>query len=187
MNTPNKILMTQARETLSDKWGMAIVTYLVYGLLSSATGWIPFGSLIFSGPLSLGLVIFSLKLSRKQDPDISQLFDGFKKFEVSFLAYLLMMIFVILWSLLLIVPGIIAAISYSQVFYIISENDSIDAMTALRKSQQLMKGKKWKYFCLWCRFIGWFILCLLTLGIGFLWLIPYMQVSHAKFYDDIKN
>jgi uncharacterized membrane protein len=51
----------------------------------------------------------------------------------------------------------------------------------------MMDGYKWKYFCLGLRFIGWALLCVLTLGIGFLWLSPYIQVSYAKFYEDLKK
>ena len=60
-------------------------------------------------------------------------------------------------------------------------------MDALRKSKEMMDGYKWKYFCLGLRFIGWALLCVLTLGIGILWLSPYVQVSYAKFYEDVKN
>ena len=98
-----------------------------------------------------------------------------------------MVVFVFLWALLLIIPGIIAAIAYSQTFYILAEDDTIGSMDALRKSKEMMIGYKWKYFCLGLRFIGWALLCVLTLGIGFLWLSPYIQVSYAKFYEDLKT
>ena len=88
--------------------------------------------------------------------------------------------------LLLIIPGIIAALSYSMTFYILADDNSIGAMDAIKKSKKMMDGYKWKYFCLGLRLLGWALLCVLTLGIGFLWLIPYAQVSVAKFYDDVK-
>jgi len=98
-----------------------------------------------------------------------------------------MIIFTVLWTLLLIIPGIIAAISYSMTFFIMADDDSIDAMAAIDKSKAMMNGYKMKYFRMNLRFLGWSLLCFLTLGIGFLWLIPYMYVSYVKFYDDIKN
>jgi uncharacterized membrane protein len=98
----------------------------------------------------------------------------------------LMLVFTLLWMLLLIIPGIIAAISYSLTFYIIADDDTIKPMEAIDKSKQMMDGYKWKYFFLALRFLGWALLCILTLGIGFLWLIPYVQVTFAKFYDDVK-
>lgn len=72
-------------------------------------------------------------------------------------------------------------------FFIIADDNSIDGFEALKKSKQMMKGYKWKYFCLNLRFLGWLVLCILSLGIGFLWLIPYVQVTNANFYEDIKD
>jgi uncharacterized membrane protein len=191
MKTENKVLMSQAREALSGKWGLAIGTFLVYFLIVAGIQIIPIlgaiAPLIIEGPMVVGLAIFSLALSRNQDARLSQIFEGFNKFGTSLGAYLLMILFIFLWILLLIIPGIIAAISYSQTFYIIAEDDSIGAMDAITRSKKMMDGYKWKYFCLGLRFLGWALLCILTLGIGFLWLMPYMQVSFAKFYDDIKN
>jgi uncharacterized membrane protein len=190
MKTENKDLMKQAREALSGKWGLAVGTFLVYILIMGGLQIVPvagyIASLIIGGPMGVGIAIFSMAISRNQEAKLSQIFDGFNKFGVSLGAYLLMLLFIILWMLLLIVPGIIAAISYSQTFFIIAENDSIGSMEAINKSKKMMDGYKWKYFCLCLRFIGWALLCILTLGIGFLWLGPYMMVSFAKFYDDIK-
>ena len=190
MRTENVVLMRKARESLKGKWGLAIGTYVVFVLILSVFqvkpmwGFAP--SLLITGPMILGMSIFSLSLARNQEARIEQLFDGFKNFGTSLGAYVLMVVFIILWLLLLIIPGIIAAISYSLTFYIIADDDSIGPMEAIDKSKKMMNGYKWKFFCLALRFLGWALLCILTLGIGFLWLIPYMQVSYAKFYDDVK-
>ena len=83
--------------------------------------------------------------------------------------------------------GIISvSLSYSQVFYLLADNPAMGAMEAIGRSRKIMAGNRWKLFCLGCRFIGWGILCLLTLGIGLLWLSPYMYVSFVKFYDDLR-
>ena len=71
-------------------------------------------------------------------------------------------------------------------FYIINENQSISAMEAIKQSQKMMYGHKWRYVRLSCRFFGWFILSILTCGIGFFWLNPYIGVSRAEFYKDLK-
>ena len=71
-------------------------------------------------------------------------------------------------------------------FFLIAENESIGPLEAIKKSKEMMRGNKWKYFCLWLRFFGWGLLCILTLGIGILWLAPYIIVSLAQFYDDLK-
>jgi uncharacterized membrane protein len=125
-------------------------------------------------------------LSRGREVKFSEMFNGFNHFVVALGAYLLMVLFVFLWSLLLIIPGIIASIAYSLTFFILAEDPTLSPMEALRKSKKMMYGYKWKYFCLGLRFIGWALLCLLTLGLGFIVLLPYIQASYAKFYDDVK-
>jgi len=183
--------MKMARKSLAGKWGLAIGTFVVYMVIVSAANMVPFvgsiASLIISGPMLLGMAVFCLSLSRSQDPQLGKIFKGFENFGTALGAYLLMVLFIFLWTLLLIIPGIIAAISYAMIFYIIADDSSIGAMDAIKKSKEMMRGYKWKYFCLGWRFFGWALLCILTLGIGFLWLCPYMQISMAKFYDDIQQ
>ncbi len=194
MNTTNLVLMKMARESLKDKWGIAIATFLIYaliiGIVQGSAETYPFINLILlliSGPLSLGITKFTINISRNQEARIEQLFEGFSNFGTSTGAYLLTVLFTLLWTLLLIIPGIIAALSYSMTFYIIADDDSIGAMDAIDKSKKMMYGHKWKYFRLLLRIVGLSLLCILTLGIGFLWLLPYAQVSTAKFYEDIKE
>ncbi len=191
MKTENVELMRMARESLKGKWGLAIGTFVVYMLVAMACQIIPFAGpfigILIGGPLYLGLAIFWLDLSRNKEAKLEQIFEGFNNFAKALGAYLLMVLFILLWALLLIIPGIIAAFSYSMTFYILADEPAIGAMDALDKSKKMMDGYKWKYFCLILRFIGWSLLCILTLFIGYLWLIPYMQVTMAKFYDDVKG
>ena len=98
-----------------------------------------------------------------------------------------MSIYIFLWSLLLIIPGIIAAYSYSLTFYLLIDEPELSAEAAIQKSIKIMEGNKWKLFLLHLRFFGWFMLCVLTLGIGLLWLIPYVQISFVHFYEDVKR
>ena len=142
---------------------------------------------VIGGPMVLGLSTFSLAFSRRQEASVSQLFGGFNEFGRAFVAYFLMVLFIILWALLLIIPGIIAALSYSQTFFILAEDKVISGGDALKKSKAMMMGNKKKLFYLCWRFFGWFLLSLLTCGIGFLWLVPYMQITMAKFYDDVSG
>ena len=187
----NTELMAEARESLSGNWGLAIATFLVYGIIISIFQVIPTVgpvlALFIAGPMLVGISMFSLSLSRGENARLEQIFEGFKNYGTVLGAYLLMVVLILLWMLLLIIPGIIAAIAYSQTFYILAEDDAISSMDALKKSKEMMDGYKWKYFCLGLRFIGWALLCILTLGIGFLWLSPYIQISYAKFYEDLKN
>ncbi|HMA65816.1 MAG: DUF975 family protein [Fibrobacterota bacterium] len=190
MTTENTALMSQTKNVLKGKWGLAIGTLVIYVVIIGAIGSIPkvgsLFSLLIGGPLSLGLAIFFLSLARNKDAKIGQIFEGFNNFVTALCAYLLMLLFILLWTLLLIVPGIIAGLSYSMTFYILADNPSIAARDAIRNSKAMMNGYKLKLFYLSLRFFGLGLLCILTLGIGFLWLLPYVQVCLAKFYDDIK-
>ena len=187
----NSQLRSNARALLKGNWVTAILLCLIFSILCGLPGYIPyFGPIIgilLSGPLTLGLASCFLKLVRCEPFIFENLFDGFKKFSSSIIAQLLITIFVILWSLLLIIPGIIASYSYSMVFYILSDNPELSAMEALNKSKEMMMGYKWKLFCLHLSFIGWGLLSILTLGIGFLWLTPYIYASVANFYEDLKS
>lgn len=183
----NAQLKAKALNSLKDKWGIAIGGLVIFILVSGVAGIIPFASMIVSGPLTLGFAYFMLKISKGQEPQIDNLFDGFKRFEDSIVLYLLQLIFVVLWMLLFIIPGMIAAISYSQAYFIMAEDPNIKPMEAIDKSKEMMNGYKWKYFGLGFHFIGWAILCVFTLGIGLLWLIPYMAATYTEFYHDVKG
>jgi len=187
----NSELRDAAKESLKGKWGIAIGGCLIYNLIIIAVNNIPLigslASLVITGPLALGLVWFSIDLAKNNETKIEVIFDGFKEFTKATGAYLLMILYIIGWTFLFIIPGIIKAISYSQTFYILSDDTSIGSEEAIQKSMQMMDGHKLQYFLLGLSFIGWMLLCLLTLGIGFLWLIPYIQVTYAKFYLNLKE
>jgi uncharacterized membrane protein len=191
MSTQNSEIMSSTWQFLKGKWPILIVTYLVFMVLSQTLGFIPkIGSvftMILAGPFALGSAIFSLHVSRGEEYRTEQIFDGFKNFGNALVAYLLMILFIFLWMLALIIPGFIAAMSYSMTFYIMADNPTIEPMEALRKSKAMMDGYKMKLFTLQLRFILLTLLSIFTLGIGLLWLIPYMHITAARFYDDIKS
>lgn len=183
--------MQQARASLSGKWKIAIGGLLILVLIAVGIRIIPIlgpiAGFVISGPLALGATMFWLAIARGEEAHLSLLFKGFDHFVNAFLAFLLMLIFILLWSLLLIVPGIIAGFSYAMTFFILADDPSLEGLEAIKRSKAMMKGNRMKLFLLSLRFIGWTLLCILTLGIGFLWLAPYMKVSSAKFYEDIKD
>jgi len=195
----NSQIMEEAYASLKGKWGLAIGGNLLFAIISMAValvGWGTVGadwganltSLIFAPPLTIGMTIFSLNISRDNNPEIDNLFIPFKTSWVNaILAYFMMGVLVAVGFILLIIPGIIAALMFSQVFFIMGEDKEIGAYDALVKSMNMMKGYKWKFFRIALRIIGLAILCIFTLGIGFIWLLPYQNVVYAKFYDDIKN
>jgi len=187
----NSELRYAARERLRGNWGMAVLVALLYVVISSVLGYIPFFgpivSLIISGPLVFGVYAYYLHLVRDQRPEIGVMFSGFSLFGKTFLLYLLMVIFTFLWSLLLIIPGIIAAFRYSMAYFILHDNPDIGAMEAIRRSGEMMKGYKGKLFLLYLSFIGWAILAAIPFGIGFLWLLPYIHTTLAAFYENLKE
>lgn len=182
-------LKQRALQQLKGNWGIAIVVSLIIlvgtGLISQIPRVGQLISFIISGPLTLGMVAFFLHLIRQQPKDVKDVFSGFSRFGPSFLLYLLSAIFVFLWMLLLVIPGIIAGLRYAMAFYIMHDYPKLTAMEAIEQSKKMMYGHKWRYFVLSLSFIGWGILCALTLGIGLIWLIPYMAATTANFYENL--
>jgi len=180
-------LMSEARVDLSKNLGMIIGAMFVYFFIIGVAGIIPFGSLLIGGPMTLGLSIFVLNISRDNNPDFSNIFDGFKNFGTAFVTYLLMMLGIIVGFILLIVPGILLTFGWSQAYYIISDEPDISAVEALKKSWEMMDGNKMDLFVLMLRFIPWILLCILTLGLGLLYVAPWAYVTFAKYHDQISG
>ena len=139
-------------------------------------------------PLTVASYWFFLSIARWNDPKISEVFAVYKEWELSLKLIgtsLLVGIFTILWSLLLIIPGIIKGLSYSQVFFLLRDNPQLSALEAITESKIRMKGYKWKYFLMNLSFIGWAFIAIFTFGIGFLWLTPYISTANATFYNEL--
>lgn len=187
-----KYFRNKAWEALKGNWGIAIGLYLLYMLIVGVCSAIPgVGSaaiLIIGGPIVLGLCVAFVKLIRGTRPDVSDLFCGFEKcFLESFLLYLLNGVFVALWSLLFVIPGIVKTYSYAMSTYILADNPEMKQSEARKASMAMMEGNKWRLFCLHFSFIGWHILGALTGGILYIWIMPYMQAANAAFYEDLKS
>lgn len=144
-------------------------------------------SFILMGPITLGVAGYFLKLIRKEGPIIEDMFKGFRFFIKTFVLNLLIIIFTLLWTLLLIIPGIIAAFRYSMAYYIMMDNPALSAFEALNQSKLMMVGNKFQLLVLYFSFLGWFLLCLVTLGLAFLWVNPYFETAKANFYQDLKE
>ena len=142
---------------------------------------------VLGGAITLGYVKFNLNLVDHKPATFAQLFSEMHRLGTGILMQLLRGIYTFLWSLLFVIPGIYAAYGYAMTPYILQENPEMTANEAIGKSKELMDGNRWRLFCLEISFIGWSLLCVLfTLGIGFLWLSPYMEASFAAFYREIK-
>lgn len=201
--TPNRELMRRARESLRGRWLVAVGATLLFELIMGGSqAFFPrvedlrlavlfalinlLVVLTIAGPLFLGWYRFFLGIVRRETPELGRLFDGFKTFGRTFAAYALMGLYVSLWSLLLVVPGIVAALAYSQTFFILSDHPNLTAAEAIDRSKHMMNGFKWKKLCLGFRFVGWILLSAVTCFIGLLWIYPYMMASYAHFYEDIR-
>ncbi len=122
-----------------------------------------------------------LVLHNKKD-NVGVLFDRFGIFFKAVGLQLYIGFFVFLWSLLFLIPGIIAAYRYSLAPYYMAERPDIGIREAVNLSKQTMAGHKGRLFGLHFSFIGWSILSTLTFGIGYLWLAPYINAAQAAFY-----
>lgn len=142
---------------------------------------------VVGGFVSLGLIQYNMNLIDGAEGLFSDLFSKSSLLGKALWLRVRMGIFIFLWTLLLIIPGIIKYYSYSMSGFIMAENPEIDAKEAMTISIDMMKGNKWRLFCLGFSFIGWALLSLLTMGIGFLFLGPYVNASYASFYDDISR
>ena len=140
-------------------------------------------------PINLGYTYAANRLYVEGDNGlIGNMFrDGFGRWFRKVWAVFLMGFFTFLWSLLLIVPGFIKLYAYSMTPYILIDNPELSANQAINLSRDMMKGHKLDLFCLHISFIGWLFLSLLTLGIGLLWLMPYVMTAQATFYQDLKK
>lgn len=183
----NKELRAVAREQLNGRWGNPVLASLIYFVLFAIVSIIPkVGgaiSFLLTGPFFLGFVTYFLNFKREKNPRIEEVFCGFKNIGSALLLNILICIFTLLWALLLLIPGIIACLKYSMAYFILSDNPNIGAKEAINKSKEIMDGNKKQLFMLWLSFIGWGICCILTLGIGFLWLLPYINISMVNFYE----
>jgi uncharacterized membrane protein len=178
-------LKQRAKDNLTGQYGIYLVICIIVWAINSAVGGIPIGALLVTGPLTVGMAYAFLKLTRGMQGEIGDVFRGFDLFVPAFVMQLLIGIFVILWSLLLIIPGIIMALAYSMAPYILWDNPQLSGYEAIQKSKEMMKGNKGRLFGLYLSFFGWFLLCIMTAGIGFIFLAPWVQASVAAFYQDL--
>lgn len=171
-----------------------IITFVVAGIMGGKDASVvrqTVGFLFYLGliPLGWSLQVLFLEYVREGRTQVNSLFLGFKKpwLPKSFLIPFLVGIYTVLWTLLLIIPGIIKAYSYDMAPYVFKDNPEISCDDAIKESMRLMDGHKLQLFLLDLSFIGWVILASLTLGIGFLWLVPYWQTTRVHFYEDLKK
>lgn len=190
MNLTCKELRDRAWESLRGMYWELFLLSLIVVVIAGAAGSFTMGVLtLLVLPMTYALEIAFLNASRqKVKPQAESLFTVYRdNFSKAFLVPFLMALFVYLWALLFIIPGIIMAYAYSMAVYVANDNPELSAMDAIRKSKELMRGHKWDLFVLDLSFIGWILLSMLTGGIGFIFLAPYIDMAHVEFYRQLTD
>ena len=174
---------TEARMALRDNWTMSVLTAFVCDLLNLPSMLI---RVFLGNPVSAGETNAFKKLLDGDKDVLSNTFNmAFEDYTHKLAGMLLRDLYVFLWTLLLIVPGIIKSYAYALTPYLLVDEPDLSADCAIDRSAELMRGNKGRLFCLDLSFIGWGILCVMTVGIGFFWLIPYVKTTRAAFYRDL--
>ncbi len=137
-------------------------------------------------PISFGTLVYVVKFVRKEPYELKDIFGYYSKFWPIFALNFLIGLFVGLWSLLLIIPGIIAAISYTMAMLIMVDGED-NAMECIRKSKAMMKGYKWDYVVFQLSFILWHLLGAVTFGLAYIYVYPYLMVSEVLYYEELKE
>lgn len=140
---------------------------------------------VVGSAVSVGYARYNLNLADGNKASLSDLFAYFSRIDTMAIARLLRGVYMFLWSLLLVFPGIIASYRYRMTDYLLAEDPTLAPDKAITLSKELMNGRKFDLFILDLSFIGWEILCIFTFGIGHLWLTPYKQASYAAFYRSL--
>lgn len=171
-------------------WKLFLVLIIVLGI-SAVCNLIPYigkvASFCLSAALSIGVSLIYLKLSHNESFEVGDVFEGCHIMGKAIWLQILTYLFTMLWSLLLIIPGIIKAYSYSMATYILAENQNMSANEAIKESMRIMDGHKMDLFILQLSFFGWGILTSLTFGILSIYTIPYMNATMVNFYNSIKD
>ena len=172
-------LATLFRSLFGTDMGILVPLLSISAAIASAVG---IARLIVGGAAQLGLCSYYNRLIKGETPQVSELFSRFSFFGKALLLNLYTALLTFLWSLLLVIPGIIATYRYSLAFYVLCDNPEMSVTECVNESKRLMDGHKGRLFCLHLSFIGWRLLSALTLGIGDLWLNPYVSAATSAFY-----
>lgn len=168
------------RNIFATPWLIAILVALIANAVISVSSLVAF---LFIGPISFGISALFLKQARdRKTMDVVGLFGGFNDFGQNFLLGFLSSLFIALWSMLFVIPGIVKRYSYSMIYYIKADHPEYDWKQCIDESRRIMDGHKWELFVLELSFIGWWIVGSLCLGVGTLWVASYVSAAKAQFY-----
>lgn len=183
-----------SKQQFSDNYWIAVgATVLAMLIISAVTAASSFlmcvGTLLLAPPILVGVYYFSLSIYRGESPTIETMFStGFSNYGRKLGGMLWMYLFIYLWTLLFIIPGIIKSIAYSMTPYILGDHPNVTAKEALKISMRMTEGHKGDIFVMYLSFIGWMLLSCITFGlVGFFYSNPYMYISLAGLYEEIKD
>ena len=180
----------QAKDRFMRQYGVFVGACVLYVLFSSIAGTITMGLgfFFFMPPLIVGYAYFSLRVYHGEKVDIADMFSGFSDYWRNVGGILFMYVFIFLWSLLFIIPGIIKSLAYFMAPYILAESKSVPSDQAIKLSMRMTQGYKGEIFVMALSFIGWGILTAMTFGLlGILYTGPYISTSFAGLYDELKQ
>lgn len=142
----------------------------------------------FITPLfTFNMVKAYLDITKGDKPEVKDLLNNTDMIVKIVMTTYLISIFITLWSMLLFIPGLIKTYSYSQALYILAENPQLTPLQAIGESRRIMDGNKMNLFSLILSFIGWIILGMVTFGLAYIYVIPYISIANTNFYNEIKT
>ena len=172
-------------QTISSLSDLLSITLGAAGITAGFTSLLGLAQFILGGVIQLGHARFLLNQYDHRETQFSDLFSMFDYFGTGFCQAFLRSLYTFLWTLLFIIPGIVAGYRYAMTPYILAEHPDLTASEAIRASKAMMDGHKWELFCLHFSFIGWSLLCALTLNLGNIALNPYRSSAEAAFYRNL--
>lgn len=190
-----KELKTLAKQQIKGNIGILFVISLIVAVISLIANLvlslIPFvGSLaaaiIVTPAFTLSVTRVYLNLTYGVKPGAGDAFTGFDDFWSAFKVNFLVGLFTFLWSLLFVIPGIVKTLSYSMSMYVLAENKGKPALECIKESKVITNGHKMDLFVLGLSFIGWILLGYITLGIGYIWILPYVEATYTNAYNRLK-
>lgn len=174
-----------AKQQIQGNIGILFVCLLITSVLSNIVPGL--ASLIVAPPLTLGLTMIFLGLTRNESPEVNTLFSGFSYMGPAILLNIMIAVFTCLWSLLFVIPGIIKGISYSMAYFVLADNPELSANEALDESKRITSGHIGDLFVLYLSFIPWFLLGAITCGLALIYVVPYVQATMANYYLELKD
>lgn len=175
---------TQVNGAYSGMYDGIVVALMIVFAIAAVYSIIMF---IIGSAVAVGYSEFNLDLIYGVKPKISSIFSRFGQLGTAIRARLLAFVRIFAGFILFVIPGVVMSYSYAMINFVMAEHPEMNAREALKESKRIMKGNRWRLFCLSLSFIGWAMLSILTFGIGLIWFIPYQQAALAAFYNEVSE